>query len=144
MEKQIKKLAIASYSTDPGPRYTRQGESSGEDYYHNQLNGAFYEAVANKKLLEVSLDGTSGYASSFLDEAFGNLVYDFSLDLVKKNLIIKSDEEPEWIEMLNNQSFKEWEDRRASFDEPRKTAEHSPWYRYKNGEFSQKVWLIPE
>lgn len=34
-------------------------------------------------MLLVDLDGTSGYPSSFLDEAFGELVYDFSLEEVK-------------------------------------------------------------
>lgn len=85
MGKEIRKIAVINYSLDPGPRYVRQGEDSGEDYYHKVLNHEFYEALISGQVLEVSLDGTSGYASSFLDEAFGNLVYDFLW--IKLNLL---------------------------------------------------------
>ena len=37
------------------------------------------KSFETKIKLQVVLDGTAGYAPSFLDEAFGNLVYDFGL-----------------------------------------------------------------
>ena len=39
----------------------------------------------NKNLI-LCLDGVSGYPSSFLDEAIGELVYDFRLDNIKQLL----------------------------------------------------------
>lgn len=120
MGKETRKIAVINYSLDPGPRYVRQGDDSGEDYYHKILNNEFYEALINGQVLEISLDGTSGYASSFLDEAFGNLVYDFSLDKVKSSVSIVSEEEPEWKDMIENESFNEWEKRRKDQREPEK------------------------
>jgi hypothetical protein len=101
------KLEISQYSMNPGTRYINQGDDSGEDFYHKCLNRKYQEALIKKESLVVDLDGTNGYASSFLDEAFGNLVYDFGLDSVKKNIILISREEPEWIDMINDETFNE-------------------------------------
>ena len=141
MGKEIRKIAVINYSLDPGPRYVRQGDDSGEDYYHKVLNNEFYEALINNEILEVSLDGTSGYASSFLDEAFGNLVYDYTLEKVKSAISIISEEEPEWKDMIENESFNEWEQRRQNQREPEKTETHPEWYRYNGIDFQKKVWV---
>lgn len=97
--------------------------------------------MINGQVLEISLDGTSGYASSFLDEAFGNLVYDFSLDKVKSSISIVSEEEPEWKDMIENESFNEWEKRRKDQREPEKTVNHPAWYKYNGSEYAQRVWI---
>lgn len=141
MESSKHKLIIAEYSEYPGPRYSVQGESSGEEFYHKILNKAFYDAYNEEEVLTVILDGTAGYASSFLDEAFGNLVYDFSLSVVKDYLHIISLEEPDWKEMIINESFVEWEKRRKQNSPPRKTSEHSAWFRLQDNELISNVWL---
>jgi hypothetical protein len=141
MGSKIHQIAVINYSPDPGPRYVCQGEHSGEDYYHKVLNIEFYTALESEKILKVLLDGTSGYASSFLDEAFGNLVYDFTLDKVKRNITIISKEEPEWKDMIENESFKEWENRRIKEITPKKTVEHLEWFRYEGNKFVKKVWI---
>lgn len=142
MEKKSKiVLSILSYSTSPGPRYCDQGDDSGEDFYHQILNAKFHEAYASDAILVVDLDGPDGYASSFLDEAFGNLVYDFGKDVVKKHLEIKSDEEPEWISMLVNDTFEEWEKRRKDCDAPKITKEHEDWYRIDNNSMKKGKWI---
>lgn len=141
MEKSVRKIAVSSYSMDPGPRYVRQGADSGEDYYHKILNQAFYQAVKNNSILEVNLDGTDGYASSFLDESFGNLVFDFSLDLVKENLRIIFDEEPELKKMIEDETFIEWGKRRKNKDKPKITAPHEDWYRYDGKDYIKKKWI---
>lgn len=140
MEKTNIVITIKTFYENPGPRYVRQGESSGEEFYHNVLNEKFHDAIENKVKLIVNLDQTSGYASSFLDEAFGNLVYDYGLDRVMENLIVISNEEPEWRDMLYDQTFKEWEDRRLQEKKPVKTVEHSPWYRNQEGKDIYKIW----
>ncbi len=142
MEKQeFIDLLVVDYSSSPGPRYCNQGEDSGEDFYHTKLNASFYQAVSNNMVLRVTLDGTDGYASSFLDEAFGNLIFDFGKNNVSNHLRIKSEEEPEWIDMLENDTYNEWENRRKSNTPPTITTEHKAWYRYTNGKFEQKVWI---
>lgn len=134
-------LSIISYSASPGPRYCEQGDDSGEDFYHQVLNAKFYEACINDAILVVDLDGPDGYASSFLDEAFGNLIYDFGKDNVKKKVEIKSEEEPEWISMLENDTYQEWEKRRVKGDAPKVTAEHTEWYRLENNKLKRAQWI---
>lgn len=131
MEKK-KTIFILDYTEFPGPRYCSQGEFSGEEYYHNILNGEFFMAVKNDEILEVNLDNTAGYASSFLDEAFGNLVFDFSSLLVKKHLEIISEEESDWKTMIEDEVLVEWEERRESKEKPKKTETHPKWYTDKD------------
>ena len=90
--------------------------------------------------LTIELDGTAGFASSFLDEAFGNLVFDFSSDTVKSNIIIISNQEPDWKEMIMNNIIPDWESRRKKKETPKKTQEHNEWYRLENGTLIKKVW----
>lgn len=112
-----KELTICSdFSEYPGPRYIKQGKFSGEEFYYKTLNPAFAEAVNSGVNLNVVLDGTAGYASSFLDESFGNLVYDFTMDIVKSKIKIISKDEPDWIDMIENQTFVQWEKRRSDND----------------------------
>lgn len=140
MEQSGIKLIVANYTEYPGPRYCSQGNSSGEDFYHDILNTAFANAIESKQKLEVILDGTAGYASSFLDEAFGNLVFDFSLKVVMDNIIITSKQEPDWVKMIFEEVFNDWELRRNENTNPRKTKEHSEWFRYSDGKIIKKIW----
>ncbi len=119
---------IKDYSMSPGPRYVNQGCASGEDFYHKVLNKNFAEAYQKGLKLIVVLDGVDGYASSFLDEAFGNLVYDFGVNAVEGILIIESKEEPEWITMIETSTFNEWEKRRENNDSPKYSVEHEERY----------------
>jgi hypothetical protein len=129
---------------DPGPRYIKQGDDSGEFFYHSILNDEFYSAISNDQKLIVNLDGPNGYASSFLDESFGNLVYDFGYEEVINHIEFISKEEPEWITMLKNETFKEWEERRLSKDEPQKTSPHSEWWRKTlDGKLVKNIWINP-
>lgn len=141
MEGKSITLAIAEYSEYPGPRYCDQGDCSGEDFYHTKLNPTFALAILKEAKLTIILDNTAGYASSFLDEAFGNLVYDFTLQKVKENLTIISKEEPDWKAMIINEVFVDWEERRINSTHPKKTIKHPDWYRFSNGQMEKKKWL---
>lgn len=141
MEKQKYIIRVKDFSLSPGPRYTNQGDDSGESYYHEILNIAFANALSQDTILVVDLDGPDGYASSFLDEAFGNLIYDFGIDAVNKFLEIKSDEEPEWCEMLKNDTYSQWEKRRKNNLPPKVTSEHKAWKRLINDKIEEKVWM---
>ena len=141
MEQNRNKLIIANYSEYPGPRYCSQGDSSGEEFYHSVLNTAFADVISTKKKLEVILDGTAGFASSFLDEAFGNLIFDFSLEVVRQNIIIISKQEPDWVKMIYDEVFIDWEKRRIDNINPKKTKVHSEWVRKMDGKLIKNVWL---
>ena len=142
MEQQKKiYFSIIEYSQSPGPRYCAQGDDSGEDFYHHSLNGLFAQAFQENALLVITLDGADGYASSFLDEAFGNLVYDYGLDTVKDHLFIISNDEEVWIDMITNETYKEWEKRRLSNEQPHITEEHEAWFRLLEGSLKLNKWI---
>jgi len=131
------------YSEYTGLRHCSISENSGEDFYHTLLNSSFTEAYKKQEQLIVDLDFVDGYASSFLDEAFGNLVFDFTKQEVEKLLKIKSDEEPHWKEMIINKTFNEWEIRRNKNSIPVVTKTHTPWYRLINEKLEENLWITP-
>ena len=134
---------LGSYSEYTGLRHCDISDNSGEDFYHKILNKEFKDAFEKKEILVVILDGVDGYASSFLDEAFGNLVFDFTLENTKKYIQIISEQEPHWKEMIEKKTFIQWEDRRIRKEYPKVTANHSPWYRLINDVLILKRWEQP-
>ena len=142
MEKQNKKyFSIIDYSQSPGPRYCIQGADSGEDFYHKKLNRIFADAYRENAILCITLDGADGYASSFLDEAFGNLVYDFGATVVSTHLEIISNDEEIWIKMINEETIPEWEKRRDNDEHAKVTQNHEKWFRLQDGELKEDVWI---
>jgi hypothetical protein len=131
---------LDDFTEYPGLRNCSISENSGEQFYHQILNPAFKQAYERKDSLTINLDGTGGYASSFLDEAFGNLVYDFTLNLVKKHIEIVSEEEPHWKKMLEEATFMQWEERRETGKRPIVTVKHPSWYRLIAGRLESSVW----
>lgn len=134
---------LSDFSVSPGPRYCKQGAYSGEEFYHKLLNDRFAQAYQSKEQLELNLDGTDGYMSSFLDEAIGNLVYDFGPETVNKVLRVVSNEEKVWITLIQNEIIPEWSRRILKQDSPIKTSKqnHGPWYRLNNNKLERKVWI---
>ena len=104
------------------------------------MNNAFFEAFSKGGNLILDLDGGSGYAPSFLDEAIGNLVYDFGLENIMNTLQIVSNDELEWIDYIKQQTYQQWEHRRIIGDKPKKTATHQPWYRMQNDKIEKAIW----
>jgi len=134
---------LKDFSEFPGLRNCNISDNSGEEFYHKVLNRAFKDAYEQGIKLTVILDNTAGYASSFLDEAFGNLVYDFTLDNAKKYIEIISNQEPHWKDMIENETFVQWESRRQKSEEPVVTKQHEPWFRFHNGKIESAVWEQP-
>ena len=134
---------LTQFSESPGPRYCRQGRWSGEQFYHDILNQAFAEAYQNGDKLILDLDGTDGYMSSFLDEAIGNLVYDFGMQVVKDNLIVISREEPVWKKVIDNEVIPEWNKYKDEGTLPKKTSKknHPAWFGMIDGKLNKKVWI---
>jgi hypothetical protein len=60
----------------PSGRYKRNGATSGEEFRQRFLE----DAVRNGEAILVKLDGTIGYGSSFLEEAFGGVVRSLRID----------------------------------------------------------------
>lgn len=60
----------ADFSRTPGGRYRTDGPASGEEFRESVL----IPALEENNSIVIELDGTRGYPSSFLEEAFGGLV----------------------------------------------------------------------
>lgn len=90
------------FTMTPGARLYSDGEKSGQEFFDLLLRNSFLEAVAQNVKLKVILDGTEGYPSSFLNEAFSLLGNEFGADEVWQRLIIVSDEVPKFITKVKN------------------------------------------
>ena len=134
-------FSVIEYSQSTGPRYCTQGDDSGEDFYHTKLNPLFCQALKEDAILRITLDGADGYASSFLDVAFGNLVYDFSAKVVSESLVIISNDEDVWLSMIKEETIPEWEKRRIKNEQAKVTSVHNEWGRLVNGQVQKKVWI---
>jgi len=80
------------FSDTPGFRHKNQGAFSGEEFRERFLDPHFADPNDQKKII-VILDGTAGYATSFLEEAFGGLVREFGRDRVKNRIDLISEED---------------------------------------------------
>ena len=124
MEKQEDYLNVIDFTEYPGPRYDEQGPESGEKFYVEKLNPLFAKCVKDGKKLVVNLDGTAGFASSFLDEAFGQLTFDFGKDILDNALRIISSDEPEWPLMIRDETIPQWQKRRDTGQVPKATMKY--------------------
>lgn len=61
------------FSPTPGARYRADGDWSGQQFREEILEPAFREAVMRGGTVSVELDECEGFATSFLEEAFGGL-----------------------------------------------------------------------
>ena len=99
-----RELVIAiEFSKTPGPRYEDEGDYSGKRFRTEFLLPKLKEAIKKGWPLEIDLDGTAGYGTSFLEEAFGGLIRDegLSLNEIRKTIKLKSEEEPYLMEDIN-------------------------------------------
>jgi hypothetical protein len=93
------------FSPTPGARNYSDGPDSGHEFYDKILRNSFIEAIEAKVKLKIILDGTEGYASSFLNEAFSLLGSEFGPDRVWNNLIIVSEEIPKYISKIKESVY---------------------------------------
>lgn len=101
------KISIAEdFSETPGARYYKDGQKSGQEFFETLLLPKFEKALKAKEKLTIDLDGTEGYATSFLDEAFRSLSDKFDPETVWNNISIISREEPDWVEEIKSYIFK--------------------------------------
>jgi len=86
-------ISIAhKFSKFPAGRYLSDGSTSGQAFRESIL----VPALSKEGDVQVDLDGTEGYGSSFLEEAFGGLirVHGFKLEDLDRRLSFKSEEDP--------------------------------------------------
>lgn len=105
MKKRFFKIA-EEFSIKPGPRFIREGSNSAELLLTTKLYSLFKDIIDSNEILVIDLDGTSGYATSFLEGTFGELARKYTPKLVLKHLEIistkKSFYKDEIIEYIND------------------------------------------
>jgi hypothetical protein len=86
------KINIAKdFTRFPSGRFRKNGSTSGEAFRQDFLEGP----IKSGDQVTVELDGTIGYGSSFLEEAFGGLVRSLSIPAQKlKTLLILISSDP--------------------------------------------------
>lgn len=86
------------FSPSPAGRYPEDGPYPGAIFRDKFL----VPAVQENDRVVVNLDGTSGYGSSFLEEAFGGLVRKgFSHKLLSEKLIVESSRQSYAVRVWN-------------------------------------------
>ena len=85
----MKTIRVIDFTRYPGPRFKKLGEGSGEEFRDLYLVPLFKEPSADEDIL-IDLDGTEGYPTSFLEEAFGGLARIFGAARVLKRLKFQS------------------------------------------------------
>ena len=90
------------FAKDTGARDYSDGPKSGREFFDTLLRSKFKDAIDNGTQLQVILDGTSGFASSFLNESFRLLAKEFGSDTVWNNLILVSNEVPKYISKIKD------------------------------------------
>lgn len=90
------------FSDAPGARYRADGPDSGEQFFEEHLRPKYHLAIEQGKKLIIDLDGTYGYATSFISEAFGRLSREFGVVEVLKTIELKSEEDKNLKEYVIN------------------------------------------
>lgn len=80
------------FSKTPGPRLKSEGNYSAEQLLEEHLIGLVKSAQQNSVKLIVELDGTLGYATSFLEGTFGELARIFGIESILNTIEIISKE----------------------------------------------------
>lgn len=99
------KIKIArDFTSTPGSRYIKEGLHSGELFRDTILFPKLEEAIKKELKVEVDLDGTAGYGTSFLEETFGGLVREknMEIEVINKHLELISKEEEYLIEDIHH------------------------------------------
>lgn len=98
------------FSDTPGGRYKHEGAYSGEEFRETILLPAYEEIEHTTEKLVINFDDCFGFATSFLEEAFGGLVrVHRKMNTFQKYVIISEDDEtiPELIKKYIRAAEKE-------------------------------------
>ena len=95
-----RRISIANeFSKEPLGRFPDDSDASGTAF-RDLLLAPTLENFDG--IIEIDLDGTEGYGSSFLEEAFGGIIrnYNFRADTLLDRIALISNEDPTLIEEI--------------------------------------------
>lgn len=90
----------SDFTNKPGGRYISEGPYSGEEFRKKLLLPAYDKALNSNEKLRVDLDGCYGFATSFLEEAFGGLVREVKSKKIIEMLEIVTEDRPGLIDKV--------------------------------------------
>lgn len=103
MNKTILLVVAKEFSPTPGFRNKEEGPFPADEFRNKFLFPKLKDAINNNDILLVDLDGSAGYGTSFLEEAFGGLIRECKLAYqdIMAHLHLKSDDDPSYIDEIN-------------------------------------------
>lgn len=98
MNKTVLISMVADFSEEPLGRYPEDSPFCGQNFRDFHL----VPALKKNGMVTVVLDGTEGYGSSFLEEAFGGLIRKagFQKDDLKNRLKLVSDDDASLVDEI--------------------------------------------
>lgn len=95
MHKQTYIAKVTDFTTLPGARHCNDGDGSADEFFDKFVKTKLEEALSTKNTMTIDLDGTMGYASSFVSQlALRALDVCNKPNILKKIIHVKSDEDP--------------------------------------------------
>lgn len=85
-------IYVKDFTKTPRGRYRINNDFSAEEFRDDILIPSISKAISEDESVIINLDGTYGYPTLFLDEAFGKLVKYFSKSDLKNIRYISNDE----------------------------------------------------
>lgn len=91
------------FSPTPGFRTKEEGPYPADEFRDKYLYPKLKDAIDKNDSLLVDLDGSAGYGTSFLEEAFGGLIRECGLSYqdIMEHLQLKSEDDPSYIDEIN-------------------------------------------
>lgn len=91
------------FSEALGARYATEGPNSGEEFYNKHLEPKFKEARERGEKLQINLDGTWGYPSSFISGSFGKLSLKYGANVVLNTIEFMTTESEVTLERIKKE-----------------------------------------
>ena len=89
------------FSETPGGRYARDGGFSGEEFRDDILYPKYMICKKNNEKLTIDFDDTYGFATSFLEEAFGGIVRKYHIRDLLGSIVLVSQDDVTIPELVN-------------------------------------------
>ncbi|MEM6674309.1 MAG: STAS-like domain-containing protein [Planctomycetota bacterium] len=88
------------FSPTPGARYRSDGPDSGQQFREEKLIPLLKSDGHDIRIIVV-LDGVYGFATSFLEEAFGGLAREIGVEECLRIIEIVSDDDPQLVDEVD-------------------------------------------
>lgn len=96
----IKISVLNDFTMAPWARYYEDWDYSWEEFYEEHLKSKYLEAIEKKVKIQIDLDGTIWYPSSFLSEVFWRLYTENWKESIWDNIEIITEDNPLLLDII--------------------------------------------